>query len=300
MITRRHFITATALGAAACAIPVSLRAGEPHGDNTFAVFTKHLVGLDADQLGTRLEEIGVDAIEAPIRPQGHVEPERVKDDLPAFVGALKKHGVKVAILASGINAVDPKQNTESVLRTAKSQGITRYRMDWYEYDPKKPVWDQLNEIKAKLKDLVALSKEIGILPCYQNHSGGKYVGGLVWDMAMLMRDYKPTELAWGFDIMHATAEAAISWPTLVNVASSQLGVLYFKNFKWDGKRRIPVPLAEGVIDRKCVEKFKEKNFAGPICIHIEYLSGTVKNPDYLRDAISATRRDYSTLKAWWS
>lgn len=300
MITRRQFLTTTALGAAACAMPSSLHATDIFDDNTFAVFTKHLIGLNAEQLGTRLEEIGVDAIEAPIRPQGHIEPDRVKDDLPAFVETLKKHGVKIAVLASGINAVNSKQNTEAVLRTAKSLGITRYRMDWYEYDLKKPLWNQLDEVKAKLKDLVALSKEIGILPCYQNHSGGKYVGGLVWDMAMLMRDYKPTELAWGFDIMHATVEAVSSWPTLVNLASSQLGVLYFKNFKWDGKRRFSVPLDEGVVDRKCVELFKQKKYVGPICLHIEYLSGSIKDPNYVRDAISATRRDYSTLKAWWS
>ena len=58
-----------------------------------------------------------------------------------------------------------------------------------------------------------IARELGIQPCYQNHSGAKYVGAGVWDMAMLMRDHPPADLAWAFDILHATVEGSTSWPT---------------------------------------------------------------------------------------
>ena len=157
MNTRRQFLKTAALGAAASALPsFAGAAAKASGATTFAVFTKHFVGLDHDQLADTLAELGITAVEAPIRPKGgtHVEIEKVADELPKFAAALKKRGVEIAVLTSGINAVDPAQHTEAVLRTAKSVGIPRYRMDWYPYDFKKPLWPQLDELKPKLKDLV--------------------------------------------------------------------------------------------------------------------------------------------------
>jgi sugar phosphate isomerase/epimerase len=173
-------------------------------------------------------------------------------------------------------------------------------MNWYVYDNKKPIWPQVDEFRPKLKDLVALSKEIGILPCYQNHSGAKNFGAGIWDMALLMRDYKPTELAWAFDIMHATVEGGLSWPTEVALVQDHIGMAFFKNFNWKNASAVPAPLGEGVVGKAYVNQLKSGGYRGPVCLHVEYLKGKLKDPGYLEEAIAATRRDLTILREWWS
>jgi len=299
MKTRRQFIQTTALAAAASTLPVLVQGAASSTPSVFAVFTKHLIGLNYDRLAEVLAEIGVTAIEAPIRPKGHVEPEQVEDELPKLVEALQRRNITIAVMTTGINAVEARQFTEPVLRTARALGITRYRMAWYKYDLKKPIWTQLDEIKPKLRDLVAISRDIGILPCYQNHSGREYVGAPIWDMAMLMRGYKPDELAWCFDIMHATVEGSSSWPIQVNLVRDQIGVAYFKDFAWEGKGHKMVPMGEGVVSREYISMLKKSNYTGPLSLHIEYLNGSLADAGYLQSALAATKRDLDLLRTWW-
>jgi sugar phosphate isomerase/epimerase len=119
-------------------------------------------------------------------------------------------------------------------------------------------------------------------------------------MALLMRDYKPEELSWCFDIMHTTIEGGTSWPTEVRLAREHIGIAYFKNFVWEGHRHRSVPLSEGVVGKSYVDQLKSLDYRGPVCVHVEYLKGNVKDPDYISKAIEATRTDIATLRNWWS
>ena len=193
-----------------------------------------------------------------------------------------------------------RSHTERVLRTASALGVRRYRMNWYSYDLSKPLWPQLDEIRPRLRDLVAFSREVGILPCYQNHSGSRLVGAPIWDMAMLMREYRPTELAWCFDIMHATIEGSSAWPIHVNLVRDHIGVAFFKNFQWAGKGHQAAPLGEGVVGRDYVALLKKSAYAGPVSLHVEYLKGSMKDEGYLKKAVDTTRRDLDVLKSWWT
>ena len=279
---------------AAAPAPVAPRQPE------ISLFTKHLVGLPFDRLAEVVAEIGVAGIEAPVRPGGHVEPARVEEDLPKLVEALRRRGLVITMLTTGINEVATANRAEVVLRTARALGIPRFRMNWYAYDGRRSPWVQLEEIRPKLRDLVQLARAIGIQPCYQNHSGAKYVGAGVWDMAMLMRDHPVGDLAWAFDIMHATIEGSTSWPTELELVRERLGMAYFKNFSWEGKGHRPATLAEGVVGPAYVERLKQGGFAGPVCLHVEYLpEGAAKDEAYLRRAVATSRADLATLRGWW-
>ena len=209
----------------------------------FSLFTKHLVGLPYDQLAETVAALGFKGVEAPVRKGGHVEPARVEEDLPKLVEAFKKCGVKITLMTTDINAVNAADRTEKVLRTAGALGIPSYRMKWYGYVAGKTHWDQLDAIKPQLRDLVSLSREVRILPGYQNHSGAKFVGAGIWDMAMLMKDYRADELSWNFDFFHATVEGGLSWPNELALARDHISMVYFKNFNWQGKLAEGCPLA---------------------------------------------------------
>jgi sugar phosphate isomerase/epimerase len=266
----------------------------------FNLFTKHLVGLPYDQLAETVAGLGFTGVEAPVRKGGHVEPARVEEDLPKLVEAFKKCGVKIALMTTDINAVNDADRTEKVLRTAGALGIPSYRMKWYGYAAGKSHWDQLDAIKPQLRDLVALSREVRILPGYQNHSGAKFVGAGIWDMAMLMKDYRADELSWNFDFFHATVEGGLSWPNELALARDHISMVYFKNFTWQGRVPVGCPLAEGVVAKDSVALLRKSGYAGPVCLHVEYLKGKATDAGALKVALDATRKDLATLKEWWS
>src|SRR6187551_1432223 len=117
MNTRRDFLKSSSAALAASIASGSVlphgaaAAGPASGPTEFCFFSKHLQGLSFDQIADIAADVGVQGIEAPIRPGGHVEPERVEEDLPKLAEALKKRGLGITILTSGINAVNAEQHT---------------------------------------------------------------------------------------------------------------------------------------------------------------------------------------------
>ncbi|OYW73969.1 MAG: hypothetical protein B7Z37_19675, partial [Verrucomicrobia bacterium 12-59-8] len=200
-----------------------MMAETPKTKNTVCFFTKHLQGLSFDDIASLGAEAGFNGVEAPIRPKGHIEPEKVADELPKFIEALKKQGLEMTIMTSGINEVSKEQHTEEVLRTAAKLGVKRFRMNYFKYDLKQPIWEQLQAVRPKIKDLVALCKEIGIQPMFQNHSGKDYFGAPVWDIFSIMREYPAADFSFAYDILHSTCEGGLSWPLEFNLVKDHIG-----------------------------------------------------------------------------
>lgn len=289
---RRRFLEASALALAATALPA--RAAEAGGNRTCAVFTKSLEALAPEELADQLAAIGVTAIEAPIRPGGHIEPRDVADKLPGFVAALKKRGIDLAILSSGIGQADAE--SEAVLRAAAALGIKRYRLTHYRYDLKKPLGPQLDDIKAKLKDLAAMNREIGIQGQYQNHRGNNFVGAPVWDIVAALEGIDPAHLGLAFDFAHATVEGANAWELNLRRAAPHVVTVYFKDYRLDGRQWSACPLGEGFVDPKAGRLVRELLPAGtPVSLHVEYIGG---GGDRVAKTFAAMKADLATLAKW--
>ena len=300
MLSRRSLLGLSgSLMAGAMLRPVLAAAPAPK-QPAFSLFTKHLVGLPYGQLAETVAELGFEGVEVPVRKGGHVEPARVEDDLPKLAEAFKKCGVAITLMTTDINSVNEDDRTAKVLRAGSALGIPSYRMKWYAYAVGKSPWAQLDEIKPRLRDLVQLAREIGIQPCYQNHSGPKFVGAGVWDMAMLMKDYRPQELSWNFDFFHAMVEGGLSWPNELALAREHISMVYFKSFRWQGRAPVGCPLSEGNVGEDSVALLRKSGYQGPVCLHVEYLKGKVTEPGALKAAVEATRKDFATLRQWWS
>ena len=267
----------------------------------FCLFTKHLLGMEPAALADHAASLGFAGLEAPIRPGGHIEPERVADELPAFVDTLAKARIKLTILTSGINAVDPAQHTEPILRTAAKSGVKYYRLNWFKYDLKQPLLPQLGEIRAKIKDLIALSHELGIQPLSQNHNGPDYVGASIWDLESVMRDFAPADWGFAYDIMHATVVGGTSWQIGYQLARPRIGAACFKDFIWSGKLKPRAcPLGEGMAaGQEYARLLRESQFSGPISLHVEYLQARkISNAGEASIAHEAAAADFSTLRKW--
>jgi sugar phosphate isomerase/epimerase len=290
--SRREFASLmAAAGSAAILQPASVFAADPP-KNKVCAFIKFIQKLSYDELADKIAGLGFDGVEATVRDKGYILPERVEEELPKLVEALKQRNLEITIMTTDVNRTD-QPLTPKVLRTAAGLGIKRYRMGPYRYDLNQPVTGQLDQLRPVVADLAAMNKELGVTGLYQNHSGAGYVGAPIWDIYSLVRDQSPDSLAIAFDIRHATVEGGLAWPTHFNLVQSHLGAVFFKDFAWHGRQAENVPLGSGQVDPRFVSLVKKSGFRGPISIHVEYLeqAGVPEN-------VEALGKDLATLRSW--
>jgi sugar phosphate isomerase/epimerase len=289
-LSRREFLAGTGASLLCAAAATQLEAA-PQSTRRICAFEKPLPFLSDSELAATMAMNGFSGIESTVRKGGRVLPGKVEDDLPRLRDALAKRGLEITIIATDINdAADP--HTERVLRTAARLGIRYYRMGWYQYDLTKPILPQLDVVAAKLPALVDLTRELGMTALYHNHSGADRVGAPVWDIYGLIKGFDPRVIGIGFDIQHATIEGGLSWRIQFKLIQSHLAAVYVKDFVWEKGEPKEVPLGTGQVDRKFFPMLRETPFAGPICLHIEYLEGK-KNEDAIEAAFG---KDLATLR----
>ena len=306
-ISRRDFVARSAavglglpLAEALSATPRAAAAGRP-----ITIFSKPLQWLSYDELGAMVKEIGFDGINLPVRPNGHVLPDRVAEDLPRAAEAFRRAGVSLPIITTAI--LDPSAPaTEATLRTASSLGIGYYRMGDLNYPANTPLLTALETHRARLAELAEVNRRFNIRGAYQNHAGTR-VGSPVWDLWHLMKDLDPRWIGIEYDIRHATAEGGSAWPLGLRLIAPHIHSIDVKDFVWgrnaSGRWVIQnVPLGEGMVDFPAYFKLvKELGITGPISVHYEYapyasMAAPANRAEHLRQAITDMRRDLVKLR----
>jgi len=329
--TRRDFISRSVLSAAGISIGINEAISAMHTSNSSAdfmnvpeilqmkngdafsisIFSKHLQWLNWTDMAIFAAETGFDGVDLTVRPQGHVEPERVEDDLPRAAEIVRKAGLDIYMITTSItDAGDPL--TDKILKAAGSLGIRHYRTGWLHYDENKTIEDNLCRMQQKMSELARLNEKYGISGEYQNHSGtgpgGIYFGGAIWDLSGILKNIHSPWLGSQYDIYHATIEGANTWPVGLKLLNPYIRTLDIKDFQWlkkDGKWSAEtVPLGEGMVDfKKYVGLLKTLGISGPISIHYEYPLGGAENGAKAitmeREQVrSAMQKDLVTLKAY--
>ncbi|HEY6168689.1 MAG TPA: TIM barrel protein [Verrucomicrobiae bacterium] len=308
-LTRRDFLaTASAAGSAfALGNPLptfgaekkkaaTASASAPKKNYKIIAFSKPFADLNFDQTADLVADIGWDGIECPVRAKAtHIQPERVEEDLPKMVEALKKRGKEVAIVTSDITKLAPE--AEKVLRTMAKLGIKKYRLGFEKYPKDEHPSKKVAEVGAALKDLAAFNKEHGLQGGWQNHSGIDYVGASLWDLWIMMKDLDPKNIGVCFDIGHATLEGGLSWPNQARLMEPFYVAVYFKDFYWEKTEKGWQPrwcnFGEGSVQKSFVTNLRKSAYNGPLSQHHEYKDlgeGAAK--------IANFRKDLATLREW--
>jgi L-ribulose-5-phosphate 3-epimerase len=274
-----------------------------------SVFSKHLQWLDYENMARAAAQIGLDGIDLTVRPQGHVLPENVERDLPKAMEAVKKAGLNIYMIATSI--LDPDDPlTDKILKTASSLGIQHYRMGWMHYDDNKTVEENISLVESSLRKLARLNEKYSISGEYQNHSGvgakGIYFGGVLWDLAGILKNINSPWIGSQYDIYHATVEGANTWPITLKLISPCIRSIDIKDFKWiqlDGKaKNESVPLSEGIVDfKRYFSLLKQYKIEVPVSLHCEYPLGGAENGATTltikgEDVISSIKKDLMILK----
>lgn len=243
------------------------------GSHKTAVFSKALQWTELNQMAEMVAEAGLDGLDLTVRPGGHVEPERVKDDLPKVAEAMKKVGKEIVMMTTSIGGAD-EPYTKDILSTAGQLGIGYYRMNWYSYDKQKSIADNLDMYAEKMKKLALLNKEHNIKAGYQNHSGTG-IGSPVWDLAQILGKVNSPWVGAQYDVRHAVVEGANSWPLGFDLLKPHINTIVFKDFIWANTNSkwqvMNVPLGQGMVDFKAyAEKVKTLPADIPVTLHQEY------------------------------
>jgi L-ribulose-5-phosphate 3-epimerase len=305
--SRRYFILKSLGLAGLSTIPFSrnaIAAVPSSGDFTLNIFSKNLHWLDYAEMAATAADLGFDGVDLTVRSEGHVLPERVAEDLPKAVEAVRKVGLQVHMITTGIKS-STEPYTENILKTASSLGIPYYRMGWLEYDASKTMEENLNSFRQQLKDLAELNKKYNIHGGYQNHSGTSF-GSPVWDLWMILKDMDPRWIGSQYDILHAMVEGANAWQLGLKLLKSHIRTLDIKDFVWqksESKWKMQVvPLGEGMVDyNKYLRWLKEYNVHGPFSMHFEYPLGGAENGARLltmrkEDVLMAIKRDVGVFR----
>ncbi len=271
-----------------------------------SVFSKHLQFLNYQDMAEAAAEMGFDGVDLTVRPKGHVLPERVGEDLPRAIAAMKKASLSPLMMTTAVEDAESGVDRK-VLETAASEGMQYYRMNWYNYIKGLRIPESVAVFRQKLKALGKLNAELGLTGCYQNHAGLRAGASMweLWEMLKMAGDHMGVQ----YDIRHAVVEGGLSWPNGLRLIHNKIKTLAVKDFKWEqknGKWQVQnVPLGEGMVDfKKYFQFLKQYRIQVPVSLHLEYAlggaeHGATKLSCDKQIVFNAMKRDLHKLRDLW-
>jgi sugar phosphate isomerase/epimerase len=298
-------------GAALCASGLPSQAAEEKpapGKLKVAIFSKHLQFLQGEALATGAAEIGFDGIDLAVRKGGHVEPARVRQDLPKLVATIRSHGLEVPMLTTDIVDTETPY-AEDVLKTMSELGIRHYRWGTFRYDADHPIAKQLDELKPRVAKLAALNSRYQTGAMYHTHSGIGLVGASIWDLYIVLKDFDPQAVGVNYDIGHATIEGGFGgWINSLRITGPHLRGVAVKDFLWEkdkkGWKANFKPLGAGMAHLpQFFGMLAAAHFAGPLQLHFEYpLGGAEGGKTSIaipkEEVFAAMKRDLQQLRSY--
>lgn len=255
------------------------------------IFSKHMPRFGWDELGAQARRLGFDGVDLTVRPKGHVLPERVSEDLPRAVEAIRRHGLDVPMITT-----DLKDASDAAARPTfaamQKLGIHLYKPGYWRYEPGVPAQNTMAECRRRLDGLLALGRQFGVAAGLHNHSGA-YVGCAVWDYRELLAGTDPKEAGYYFDPGHAVIEGGLyNWRVSLDIVLGRMKMSAIKDFEWEkrnGRWQVAWrPLGQGMVKwEEIFRAYARAGFTGPLSLHLEYPGG---------EQLEAIARDLAFLR----
>jgi sugar phosphate isomerase/epimerase len=307
-MTRRTLLQSAATLAAATALP----AQPAPSKLKICVFSKHLQFLEGEALAKATKEMGFDGIDLAVRAKGHIEPARVRQDLPALVSIIRKHGLEVPMLTTDISDADTPW-ADDILATMTELGIHRYRWGGYKWTKDKPLANQIEDFKPRVAKLAALNSRYQASAMYHTHSGIDLVGASIWDLHEILQGFDPKLVGVNYDIGHATVEGGFGgWMESLRITGDYLRGVAVKDFLWEKNPKGQwqaewKPIGEGMVKfARFFDMIREAHFNGPFQVHFEYPLGGADKGNHTgltmsqADIMNAMKRDLTALRGMMS
>jgi sugar phosphate isomerase/epimerase len=264
---------------AAAVAPAAIGAQAPAGKTRLCLVSRHLQWTNVEEAVAVAAEAGCKAIAWTVRPGAHILAENVERDLPKAVELAHKAGLDTPMVISAM--VDAKSTrAEAILSTMQGLGIRYYRAPSFRYDYSQELEPQLEALKPRIGSLADLNAKYRTTAMYHTHSAAGNVGGGVWDLWLVLKQFDRELVGLNYDLGHATIRGGSGWVETSHFAHKYVHGLSLKDFRWakgGGSRRVGawsaemVPGGEGMVDfAGMLSYFKSVGFAGPVELYQEY------------------------------
>jgi len=300
-LSRRQFLIGSGVATASALLPGGLALAAPAASpGPILVFSKFYqeLKLNFHQAAELTAQAGLDGVDCPVRTGGEVLPERVAEDLPKYVAAMKEVKLSMPLIVTGIVGLKTPY-AQSVLSTAKKLGVNYYRLGFQTETSGTSVDQQISRIRAQLSELGAFNRELGITGLCQNHSqAGKpsFGGGDLRQLSQMVNDLDPKTIGVAFDIGHAWAVHGPDWRMWFDRLKPWIRVVYVKDVE-RGKGWTALGRGE-IYQTGFFRLLKEMGYAGPISLHIEYDWAESGSKRTEAQMVKCLRRDLEVLRNW--
>ena len=271
----------------------------------YCVFSKHFQTMKAEELGKTLTQIGVNGVDLTVREGGHIQPARVKNELPRFQEILGTQGIKISMLTTAI--VEMNDEARDIIEVCAKSNIKYIKLGYWIYKGFGYYEKQAEEVKKALARLQPVFRDNGVKAGFHNHSG-MCMGLNANHILRLIEDCDPEVIGVYYDVGHSIIEGSdCGWMMDMDIAKERLFMIAVKDMAWfrlgganepkKGWVRKMVPLEAGLTDwKKFVECLKQLKFNGPISFHSEYQGGHSWKDLSAEEVVEQTTRDVNYFR----
>jgi len=286
--------------AARSAAPTAPRssAADVGGGPRYCIFSKHLPDLGWADLAAAAIDMGFDGIDLTVRTKGHVLPERVAEDLPRALDAIRAKGTTVSMITTEVTSADQPE-ARAIFAAAGKAGIRLAKVGYWKY----ALEDVRAEVAAMGRDLAGLArlaKQHGVTIGVHNHQGN--LGSALWDIAPHIDPLDPAAIGYYFDPRHAFAEGGgVGWKAATLLTAPRTKMIAVKDMFWDkgpkGWAIQSCPMGEGMLDWSWfATAIARSSYNGPISVHLEYTIPGTTPEEIRRNTMEAATRDLAFTK----
>ena len=324
---RREFLALGAAAVAAGALAESASAQTPGmagWKNHLDAYSRTLHWLRTPAgVAKACHEIGHTTIDLTVRPYpGHVQPDKVRTDLPIFVNGLEREGITVTKIAMDVANVNTP-HVEAMLDTASTLGIHHTWWRGLTFDWSLPYQKMLDNLKPQVAALEKMLARYNFKACY--HPGGGFT-----ELLDLCRGFDPRYISIQYDTGNFGQFNQGMLANQIRIGGPYIGSVVFKDNVYERQSPLSqagadagaarggrggraggspngwaarqVPVGSGVLNLPMIcQALKAIDFLGPIQCQPEWpeLGGPGQGLDRIsitrEEVIRYLRRDYLTV-----
>lgn len=274
------------------------RAAAGTGGRSYAFFSKHLPDLNWTDLAAATIDMGFDGIDLTVRARGHVLPERVAEDLPRALDAIRAKGTSVSMITTELTSAQ-HPTASAIFAAAGKAGIKLAKVGYWKY-ALKDVREEVAAMGRDLAGLAQLAKQHGVTIGIHNHE--RNIGSALWEIAPHVDKLDAQAIGYYFDPRHALIEGGgVGWKAATLLALPRMKMISVKDAFWEktskGWAIRNCPMGEGMVDWPWfASTIANSPFAGPISVHIEYKIDGATPEELRRNMMAAAKHDLEFTK----
>jgi sugar phosphate isomerase/epimerase len=163
---------------------------------------------------------------------GHIAPERVVQELPAFAKRVRSHGLRLTQIKGPAITDVSAPYAEAIIGAAAQAGCTHYSLGGYSYDLTKPLQPQLDAIKVRVERFARLNEKHKVTLVFDTTPGPASVGGVVLDLLSVLKSFDPKFVGLHWDTGHMALHGDGMWETLMRLAGPYIATIGWRDRGW--------------------------------------------------------------------